>query len=107
MKSHNKFLASAIAVAIGTLASSAFAGNMSTTTRYLATEVFGPTQAATVALTPTAVSYSISSAGGSFSASTPAAARASDGGQLSVSPMRAWQSSWRWRDASRRAPRRA
>ena len=35
MKSHNKFLASAIAVAIGTLASSAFAGNMSTTTRYL------------------------------------------------------------------------
>lgn len=64
MKSHNKFLASAIAVAIGTLASSAFAGNMSTTTRYLATENFGPTQAATVTLTPAAVSYSISSAGG-------------------------------------------
>ena len=64
MKSHNKFLASAIAVAIGTLASSAFAGNMSTTTRYLATENFGPTQAATVALTPAAVSYSVSSAGG-------------------------------------------
>lgn len=64
MKSHNKFLASAIAVAIGTLASSAFAGNLSTTTKYLATEVFGPTQAATVALTPTAVSYSISSPGG-------------------------------------------
>lgn len=64
MKSHNKFLASAIAVAIGTLASSAFAGNMSSTTKYLATEVFGPTQAATVALTPTAVSYAISSPGG-------------------------------------------
>lgn len=64
MKSHNKFLASAIAVAIGTLASSAFAGNLSTTTKYLATEVFGPTQVATVALTPTAVSYSISSPGG-------------------------------------------
>ena len=64
MKSHNKFLASAIAVAIGTLASSAFAGNLSTTTTYLATAVFGPTQAPTVALTPTALSYSISSPGG-------------------------------------------
>ena len=64
MNKHNLVLRTAVALALSAMATSSFAGNMSTTTRTFATENFGATQAATVAITPAAISYAISSPGG-------------------------------------------
>jgi len=70
MKSNKSVLQSAVLGALLVMAAGAQAGNLATTTRTFATEDFGPTQAATVAITPAAVSYSISSPGGVTVAAT-------------------------------------
>ncbi|MDP2829371.1 MAG: hypothetical protein Q8O37_12295 [Sulfuricellaceae bacterium] len=64
MKKTNVILHAAVASALLSIAAGAQAGNMATTTRTFATENFGATQAATVAITPAATSYAVSSAGG-------------------------------------------
>jgi len=64
MTKQNLTMRVAVAAALGLAAAGAQAGNMATTTRTFATENFGPTQAATVAVTPAAISYSISGPGG-------------------------------------------
>ena len=64
MKKRNFAIQTAIATAVLMVAAGAQAGNMATTTRTFATENFGPTQAATVAITPATISYAISNAGG-------------------------------------------
>lgn len=64
MKKSNLILQAAIASALLAMTVGAQAGNLATTTRTFAAENFGATQAATVALTPAAISYAVSSPGG-------------------------------------------
>lgn len=70
MKSNKTVLHTAVLGALLVMAAGAQAGNLATTTRTFATEDFGPTQAATVAITPAAISYSISNPGGVTVANT-------------------------------------
>ncbi|WP_155837537.1 hypothetical protein [Herminiimonas sp. CN] len=64
MKKSNSILQAAVVGALLAMAVGAQAGNLATTTYTFATENFGATQAATVAVTPAAVSYAVSNAGG-------------------------------------------
>lgn len=73
MKKSNVILQAAVTSALLAMSVGAQAGNLATTTRTFATEAFGTAQSATVAVTPAAISYSISSPGGVTLAATQSA----------------------------------